>query len=137
MTTFADREHALEAYYAAGELAAFRERSRRYRHLGIRLAGMSKLHGKEARQFILWLGQQCIEEPSDEAAYRRMAAELEHLGVKLSHEDIRQIAAGGKARWESHRTPAHEPSWIEFVTSELLALFALTPEETERPDALA
>jgi hypothetical protein len=136
MTTFADREHAIEAYYAAGELAAFRERSRRYRYLAIRLAGLSNLRGHDARQFTLWLGQQCIDAPSDDAAYRRMAAELGRLGVRLSKEDIGRIAAGGEAGWED-TAPMHECSWFEFVTSELLALFEVTPGAKERSDALA
>jgi hypothetical protein len=124
MTTFADREHAIEAHYAARELAAFRERARRYRRLGFRLAALLNLHGKEARRFAVRLSEQCIGEPSDEGAYRRMAKELAGRGLGLSGTDVRGIALSGrKAVPVATIAAAPRRSWIEFVTTELLALF--------------
>jgi hypothetical protein len=128
MTTFADREHAIEAHYAARELAAFRERSRRHRRLGYRLAALLNLHGKEARQFAVRLSQQCIGEPSDEKTYRRMASELRRLGLEVSDGDVRRTAiGGGKTDPDSPTPPQSKLSWIGFVTTELLALFTVTP----------
>jgi hypothetical protein len=128
MTTFADREHAIEAHYAARELAAFRERSRRHRRLGYRLAALLNLHGKEARQFAVRLSQQCIGEPSDEKTYRRMASALGQFRLRLSDGDHRRTAiGGGKTVPDATATPQSKRSWIVFVTTELMALFTVIP----------
>jgi len=124
MTTFAEREHAIEAHFATLELAAFRERSRRCQTLGLKLAGALHLRGADAHEFAIGVGDRCIREASDEAIYRIMADVLTARGVQLSAADIDQLArpisrrdTGGPVIDEPIRT------WIEFVTSELLSLF--------------
>ncbi len=129
MTAFSDREHAIEAHFAARELATFRERARRYRRLGFRLAALLDLRGEAARRFAVQLSQQCIAEPSDENTYRRMANELGRLGFALSDDDVRHIAltGGGKIGPDAPVTPPPRRSWVEFVTTELLVLFTDKP----------
>jgi hypothetical protein len=128
MTTFADREHAIEAHYMTRELAAFRERSRRNRRLGFRLAALFNLHGKEAWRFGVQLSGQCINDPSEESTYRRMVHELARQGLRLSDGHLRRIAvAGGAAGPGVPAATNPEQPWIEFVTTELLALFTDKP----------
>lgn len=124
MTTFIEREHAIEAHFASLELAAFRARSRRCQTLGLKLAGALNLRGADAHEFAANVGERCIREGSDEAIYRVLADMLTARGVKLSAADIYRLArptgrqdAGGPVTGEPIRT------WIEFVTSELLSLF--------------
>jgi len=128
MITFADREHAIEAHYMAREFAAFWERSRRYRRLGFRLAALLNLHGKEARCFAVQLSQQCINDPSDESIYGRMAHELARQGLTLSRDDLRRIVAS-RGETDQGAPAAANPkrSWIAFVTTEILALFTDKP----------
>jgi hypothetical protein len=72
--------------------------------------------------------QQCIGEPSDEKTYRRMASELRRLGLEVSDGDVRRTAiGGGKTDPDSPTPPQSKLSWIGFVTTELLALFTVTP----------
>jgi hypothetical protein len=128
MTTFIDREHAIEAHYMARELAAFRERSRRYRRLGFRLAALLNLHGNEARRFAVQLSEPCIKDPSDENIYGRMAHELAGQGLTLSDDELRRIAASrGQAEPDTPAAPNLKRSWVAFVTTEILALFTDKP----------
>ncbi|MDB5392839.1 MAG: hypothetical protein JWM91_345 [Rhodospirillales bacterium] len=123
MTTFADREHAIEAHYALLELVAFRERARRHKRLGIRLAARLNLHGADGRLFAVSLSERCADEPSDESLYRRMADELGLRGLTVSDADIRHLAlSGGSPGRSAFVAPPVRP-WVEFVTAELLSLF--------------
>lgn len=124
MTTFADREHAIEAHFASLELAAFRERSRRCQTLGLKLAGALNLRGADAHEFALNVGERCIREASDETIYRVLADVLTARGVPLSAADIYQLARP-TGRQDAARVVVDEPirPWVEFVASELLSLF--------------
>jgi len=124
MTTFAEREHAIEAHFATLELAAFRERSRRCQTLGLKLAGALHLRGADAHEFAIGVGDRCIREASDEAIYRTMADVLTARGIALSAADIHQLARPGN-RLDAGGPIIDEPirTWIEFVASELLSLF--------------
>jgi hypothetical protein len=124
MTTFADREHAIEAHFASLELAAFRERSHRYRTLGLKLACALNLRGADAHEFAVDVGGRCIREASDDAIYRVLADALTARGVPLSAADIYQLARPG-SRPDADGLVIDEPirTWIEFVASELLSLF--------------
>jgi hypothetical protein len=124
MTTFADREHAIEAHFASLELAAFRERSRRCQTLGLKLAGALNLRGADAHEFALAVGERCIRERSEAAIYRILADVLTARGVPLSAADIDRLARP-TGRQDADGPVIDEPTrtWIEFVTSELLSLF--------------
>jgi len=119
MITFADRERAIEAYYAARELAEFLERSHRWLELGLHSAEAMNLHGADARLFATQLCERCIAEPSDDGVYRRLAKELAGRRLPIPDAKIRQTAASRE------RALAASPTrpWAEFVTNELLALF--------------
>ncbi len=126
MTTFAEREHAIEAHFASLELAAFRERSRRCQTLGVKLAETLNLRDADAHEFALSVRERCIREGSDETIYRVLADMLTARGVPLSAKDIGRLAHAHAGGWQDARFPvADEPirTWLEFVTSELLSLF--------------
>jgi hypothetical protein len=124
MTIFADREQSIEAHYAQLGLAAFRERAHRYRRLGIRLAGLLKLRGADARLFARKLSEHCAEEPSDESFYHSMAEELARRGLVVSDGDVRRMALSGREIGGPAPTAAPvKRSWAAFVTTELMSLF--------------
>jgi hypothetical protein len=124
MTTFADREHAIEAHFASLELAAFRERSHRHRILGLKLACALNLRGADAHEFAVAVGERCVREASDETIYRILADALTARGVPLSAADICQLARPAD-RQDAARVGIDEPirTWVEFVAAELLSLF--------------
>jgi len=125
MTIFADRERSIEAHYALLGLAAYRERTHRYRRLGIRLAGLLNLRGADARLFARKLSEHCAEEPSDESFYHTMAEELARRGLAVSDADVRRMALSGRVIGQT--TPAMPPvsrSWPAFVATELMSLFS-------------
>ncbi len=124
MTTFADREQAIEAHYAALELAAFRARTHSYTRLGFRLAKLLHLHGAEARLFAFELSRRCADEPSDETIYRRMAEELALRGLDLSDAQLRNMALAVKVRGSNSEIAEAQESWPAYVTEQLFALFS-------------
>jgi hypothetical protein len=126
MTTFVDREHALEAHFASLELSAFRERSRRCQRLGLKLAGILDLRGPDARLLALEVGERCVLQPSDEDIYKSIAEVLSERGVPLTATEVHQLASAKTVKTKVD--PAIDlprRSWVEFVTSELLSLFGL------------
>jgi hypothetical protein len=120
MITFADRERAIEAYYAARELAEFLKRSHRWLELDFHSAEALNLHGADARLFATQLCERCIAETSDDGIYRRLAKVLAGRRVPIPDANIRQTAA---SREQALAAPPARP-WAEFVTNELLALFS-------------
>jgi hypothetical protein len=120
MMTFADRERAIEAYYAARELAEFLKRSHRWLELGFHSAEALNLHGAEARLFARQLCERCIAESSDDGIYRRLAKILAAKRLPIPDANIRPVAA---SREQAHAASPATP-WVEFVTNELLALFS-------------
>ena len=123
MTIFADREHAIEAHYAARELAAFMERSNRFLALGSQIAEALNLHDAAARLFAARLSELCVIEPSDDEVYRLIAKQVAGRGLMLSDAEVRQIALSGNQGRPNAVNILPAISWIEFVTNELLALF--------------
>ena len=121
MMTFADRERAIEAYYAARQLAEFLKRSHRWLELGCHSAEALNLHGADARLFATQLCERCIAEPSDDGVYRRLAKELAGRRLPILDANIRQTAASREQALAA--SPARP--WPEFVTNELLALFGV------------
>jgi hypothetical protein len=125
MTIFADRELSIEAHYALLGLAAYRERGHRYRRLGIRLAGLLKLRGGDARLFARKLSEHCAEEPSDESFYHSMAEKLASRGLAVSDADVRRMALSGRQIGRiTQAAPPVRRSWAAFVATELMSLFS-------------
>lgn len=141
VTTFADREHAIEAHYAQLELAAFRERAHRHKRLGFHFAVRLNLHGAEGRLFARKLSERCVEEPSDENLYHLLADELGRRGLAMSEAGVRHMALSSGADRSATITPLPGQSWIEFVTTELLSLFGDGGHQTlslpEQPDSIS
>ena len=124
MTTFTDREHAIEAHYAAVELSAFRDHLHRCKELGLTLAARANLQGDAAREFALKLAERCAGEASRENVYRYGAEALAERGVKLSEDEIRGLIPAGGAVLAANIAPPPGESWVAFVTHELMALFS-------------
>jgi len=127
MTTFADREHAIEAHYALLELTAFRDRLHRYKDLGLRLAVRLGLRGIEAERLALELALRFAAEPIDERLCSSLAAELPWPDFTSS--DIGHVATADDMleHVDSALTPPR--SWVEFVIAQLLMLFGMSPAE--------
>lgn len=135
MTTFADREHAIEAHHAILELARFQDRLHRYKALGLTVARRLGLRGQTAEFYAARLAERCVLEPNDQRLCMRLAIELAVQGVDLSPWDIGRIVAAGAE-------PAHpaltsdEPgrSWVAFVMGQLLMLFGMSPSGSKLKD---
>ncbi|HVN30084.1 MAG TPA: ATPase inhibitor subunit zeta, partial [Candidatus Binataceae bacterium] len=84
MTTFVDREQAIEAHYALLELAVFRDRLHRYKELGYSLAAGLDLHRIDAERLAIEVAQGCVSDPIDGNVCSRLATEMCHLGLDLS-----------------------------------------------------
>jgi hypothetical protein len=124
MTSFTDREHAIEAHHALLELGAFEDRSHRFKELGFRLAARLGMHGSDAERFMAGLAELSIVEPADDELRRYLAAELARQGLSVSPAEIRRLVLPDGPS-EQSALPASPPgrSWVEFVMTQLLLLF--------------
>src|SRR5436305_8233116 len=69
MTTFNDRELAIEAHYAAELLAAFREQFASAKQFGFRLAEHLKVDEAEAELFAIKFAERSVVERADVSEY--------------------------------------------------------------------
>jgi hypothetical protein len=138
LTTFADRENAIEAHYAILELGRFHDRLHRYKGLGLMAAGHLGLHGPDAEAYAVKLAERCIAEPDDRRLSMRLAIELAAQGLYLSPNDIGRIVIAG-AEPEHASLPSEEPrrSWVGFVMAQLMMLFGMSPTSREAADEAA
>ena len=138
MTTFTDRENAIEAHFAVLELARFRDRLRRYKQLGLIAARHLGLHGPNAEIYAVRMAERCIAEPDDERLCRRLAIEVGALGINLSPAEISRIVAAGPEPDQPIAVP-EEPkrSWVGYVMAQLMMLFGVSPTTQEAADTAA
>jgi hypothetical protein len=129
MTTFADREHAIEAHYALIELAEFRDRLRRYTEAGLILAERQGLRDADATAFASALAQLCVSEPARGADLERLMVEIARQPVTALASAPRSTATDGTISMTDY---AHQ-SWGEFVFSQLFLLFEVPPAEPTYP----
>ncbi len=115
MTTFSDREKALEAHFASHQLALFGEQFARNRLLGLRLAVLAGLNDREADRFALAFADRCIRAPAEAKAYEQLADAL-----------TRQAPQPDAAIKYIDRVASE--SWVAFVTTELMSLFHAAEE---------
>jgi len=121
VTSFIDRENAIEAHYAILELAAFQERLHAYKALGLRVATRLGLQGSEAQQFAVKFAEHIGVENDDVRA--RIIAELNRYDLHLSPAELRDlILADGTAEHVQKVGPSHR-SWVEYLISQLMMLF--------------
>jgi hypothetical protein len=121
MTTFTDREQALEAQYAASLLAVFRENLAAAKLVGRHIAARSGMAEPNAERFAVEFAEKYVIERADMSAYDEMIAEI------LTQEP----AAGGSKI--SPLTPYADRPWVEFVMGQMLLLFGADKAEPRPP----
>jgi hypothetical protein len=115
MTTFSDRELAIEAHYAALELAVFREHFNAATTVGQHIASRLGLIDREAERFAVEFAEGYVVERADMSAYDDMIAEI--LALKPDETETR---AGPDM---NSPTPYADRPWVEFVMGQMLLLF--------------
>src|SRR5271163_1427724 len=76
MTTFTDREQALEAHYAASLLTVFREHFAAAKLVGQHIASRSGMTGPDAERFAVDFAQKYVIERADMSASDDIVAEI-------------------------------------------------------------
>jgi hypothetical protein len=117
MTTFTDREQALEAQYAASLLAVFREHFAAAKLVGQHIASRSGMMEPDAGRFAVEFAEKYVVERTDMSAYDDMIAEI------LTQEtDMAGRSTPGGSDMNSP-TPYADRPWVEFVMGQMLLLF--------------
>jgi hypothetical protein len=90
MTTFDKREEGFEKQFAHDEDLRFKATARRNKMLGKWAAERLGLSGAEAEAYAKEVVIVDFEEAGDQDVFRKIRADFDAKGVKLSDEDIRQ-----------------------------------------------
>jgi len=120
MTTFNDREQALEAHYAALQLAVFREHFAAAKTVGRHIAARSGMTEPEAGHFAVEFAEKYVIERADMSAYDEIIAEI-----------LTQEPDAGSSK-VSPFTPYADRPWVEFVMGQMLLLFGADRAGTSR-----
>jgi hypothetical protein len=119
MTTFNDRELALEAHYAAQLLEMFREQFEAAKQFGYRMAVYLRIDGADAELFAIKFAERSVVERADMSEYADViAAIMQQDAEAAEHREHRSR--------HPHRdspTPYANRPWVEFVTGQMLLLF--------------
>jgi hypothetical protein len=89
MTTFDKREEGFEKQFAHDEELRFKATARRNRLLGKWAAEKLGLSGTDADTYAKDVVMADFEEAGDDDVFRKIRADFDAKGVKLSDEDIR------------------------------------------------
>ena len=89
MTTFDKREEGFEKQFAHDEDLRFKATARRNKMLGAWAAEKLGLSGAEADAYAKAVVMADFEEAGDDDVFRKIRADFDAKGVKLSDEDIR------------------------------------------------
>jgi hypothetical protein len=116
MTTFTDRELALEAHYAAQLLAAFREQFAAAKRFGFRLAGYLEVDEADAELFAIKFAERSVVERADVGEYADAIAALMQQDAEAAERQARHAK-------EESATPYANRPWVEFVAGQMLLLF--------------
>jgi hypothetical protein len=117
MTTFNDREQAIEAHYAALELTVFREHFDAARTVGQHIASRLGLTDTNAGRFAVKFAERYVVERADLSAYDGMIADI----LALQTGDTEMPAGTGPDM--NSPTPYSDRPWVEFVMGQMLLLF--------------
>ena len=90
MSGFDKREEGFEKKFALDEELRFKAMARRNKLLGQWAAEKLGLSGSEAEAYAKAVVIADFEEPGDEDVYRKVRADFDVKGVKISDEDIRR-----------------------------------------------
>jgi hypothetical protein len=124
MTTFNDREQAIEAHYAALELAVFTEHVAAAKLFGARVAAYLGMADGVATQFATGFAQKSVVERADMSAY----AEAIEAVMQQDLEAARQVPAVTVPDANPLSPFVNQP-WVEFVAGQMFLLFS--PDRTE------
>src|SRR5579859_4964521 len=116
MTTFTDREHALEAHYAAQLLTAFREQFAAAKQFGFRIAAFVGVDEAKAELFAIKFAERSVVERADVSEYADAIA-------ALMQKDAEAAAAAAHQADQHSATPYANRPWVEFVAGQMLLLF--------------
>ncbi len=116
MTTFTDRELALEAHYAAQLLAAFREQFAAAKQFGFRLAAYLKVDDADAELFAIKFAERSVVERADVSEYAEAIAALMQQDADAAERLVHHME-------KNPLTPYANRPWVEFVAGQMLLLF--------------
>ena len=116
MTTFTDREQALEAHYAAQLLAMFREQFAAAKQFGFRIAAHLDVDEAEAELFAIKFAERSVVERADMSEYADAIA-------VLMQKDAEAAALAAHHPHKESATPYANRPWVEFVAGQMLLLF--------------
>jgi hypothetical protein len=117
MTSFSDREQALEAHYAALQLAVFREHFDAAKTVGQHIASRRGMAEPHAGRFAVEFAEKYVVERADMSAYDDIIAEILTQETGMAGRS----ASGGPDR--NSPTPYADRPWVEFVMGQMLLLF--------------
>ena len=116
MTTFTDRELALEAHYAAQLLAMFREQFAAAKQFGFRIADHLGVDEAKAELFAIKFAERSVVERADMSEYADAIA-------ALMQKDAEAAADAARHSDKESATPYANRPWVEFVAGQMLLLF--------------
>lgn len=90
MTTFDDRERAIEAQFARHEDLAFRVTARRNKLVAHWAAGLMELSADDADAYAKSVVQADFEEAGDEDVVRKLLSDLTAAGVAIDDAGVRR-----------------------------------------------
>ena len=126
MTTFNDREHALEAQYAARLLAEFKEHFAAAKQFGFRIADHLDVRADDRERFALSFAERSVVERADMSEYGAainavLADDAKPAEVQSDRPDF------------NSPTPYTNRPWVEFVAGQMLLLFGRDGATTSGP----
>jgi hypothetical protein len=129
MTTFSDREHAIEAHYAALQLAVFREHFAAAKQFGFRVAAHLGISGDDAELFAIDFAEKSIVERADMRAYSEAIEAVLRQDLDVARQESAVAAPD-----TNPPLPLVNQPWVEFVAGQMFLLFS--PNRTEPNTAL-
>jgi hypothetical protein len=124
MTTFNDRELAIEAHYAALKLAVFTEHVAAAKLFGLRVAAYLGITGDAAVHFATGFAEKSVVERADMSAYGEAIEAI----LQQDLEAVRQVTAIAVPA-ANPLLPFVDRPWVEFVAGQMFLLFS--PNRTE------
>jgi hypothetical protein len=124
VTSFADRENAIEAYFAYTALGNFNERVRRRKALLLRIAERAGLSRGDTKSFVAKLSGLCATNCRETELSAALATELAERGIVLSPATLREAAATSPETLVKTEVEPVPQSWAEYVAEQVFLLFA-------------
>ena len=88
MTTFDERERALEEKFAFDEAQEFKATARRNRLLGLWAGGLMGLEGEHLQDYAAAIVRSEVVLPGDADVLRKLARDLSGAGLKITEDQV-------------------------------------------------